>query len=151
MERIGSVLFSALKDLNIEERVAFESLRQRWHTLFHEPLSLHISPIAFRDGELVINVDSPAWLQQVKFLKKEILERLGDLQVKDIRFRHGKVYGAFRQVPAGRGGAVTREAGELPESDALWIDETLSTIVDADLKESLKKTIGKAIRQPTRR
>lgn len=151
MEKVGSILSSTLRDLNLEERVAFESLRQRWQTLFKEPLSCHIFPAAFRDGELLINVDSPAWLQQVKFFKKEIIERLGDLPIKDIRFRHGRVHEASHENSGDKKTKGSKEVRELPESDILWIGQTVSTIGDPDLREDLKKTIEKAIRKSIKR
>ncbi len=91
MEKAGSLLEPVVKRLGIESGVRLSRIKNDWHTLFEKPLSLHMSPSRLTGGELLLNVDSPIWIQQLNFLKKEILKKLSRYGVREIRFRIGKV------------------------------------------------------------
>lgn len=57
----------------------------------------HIKPISLKEGELVVNVDSSAWLYTLNTRKprflSELRETLGDKEIVDLRFRIGEVDG----------------------------------------------------------
>ncbi len=92
MKSVGSLLSSIFKDLGIEDKIRLSSMQEEWHNLFNEPLSLHIYPVDIKNGELTINVDSPAWLGQLKFFKQDIIKKLHVYNIKEVRFKHGRVY-----------------------------------------------------------
>ena len=48
----------------------------------------HVKCSSVRQGVLVVNVDSSAWLYQLNLKKEEILK---NMDLKDIRFRIGEV------------------------------------------------------------
>ena len=143
MKNAGAILASLLKELGIEERVRLESMQRSWSTLFPGPVSLHTFPVDSRNGELIVNVDSPAWLQQLKFFKKEMLQKLREHRVTDIRFKHGRIYNP-RKSP-GKKNVHTPKAGALAGADSSWIDEMTSGIQDPELKESIRKALEKAV------
>jgi len=62
-----------------------------WPTLAGPQLAAHAQPIALRDGELVVEVDDPAWMSQLRWLEPELRTRLealpGGPRVERIRFR----------------------------------------------------------------
>lgn len=138
MKTAGSVLSYVFKNLGVEEKIRFESLKRQWHDIFGEPLSLHTFPVDIKDGELLINVDSPVWLQQLKFFKQDILKKLQAHAVREIKFRHGRVYQSRFQKNSEPQTHATRH---LTDSEINWIDHTVSSIDDADLKENIKKAI----------
>lgn len=57
----------------------------------------HVKPISIKEGELVVNVDSSAWLYTLNTRKprmlSELKETLGDKEIVDLRFRIGEVDG----------------------------------------------------------
>lgn len=57
----------------------------------------HIKPVAIKGKELVVNVDSSAWLYTLNNRKARLLgdlkESLGNSEIIDIRFRIGEVDG----------------------------------------------------------
>lgn len=91
MQSAGSVLESLARELGIDGALRLHQVRDRWSNVFKGPLSLHSYPSSLRGESLLVNVDSPVWLQEINFLRAEMLERLGPFGVKDIRFRLGKV------------------------------------------------------------
>ncbi|MBI3592623.1 MAG: hypothetical protein HY099_03975 [Nitrospirae bacterium] len=57
METTGSILFSILKDLGMEDRFRIGSMQGEWQTLFNEPLSLHTYPVELNRNRL----DKPSY------------------------------------------------------------------------------------------
>jgi predicted nucleic acid-binding Zn ribbon protein len=142
LKTAGSVLSSVFKNLGVEEKIKLESLKRQWNDIFGEPLSLHTFPADIKDGELLINVDSPVWLQQLKFFKQEILKKLRAYAVGEIKFRHGMVYQSRFRKDSEQQPQANRH---LSDSEITWIDSTVSSIDDADLKENIKKAIKKSL------
>ncbi|MDP2167008.1 MAG: DUF721 domain-containing protein [Thermodesulfovibrionales bacterium] len=89
MERAGLQIHSIMKGLGLEDGLRFYRIMSCWDETFQPPLSLHMRPARLKEAELLINVDSPLWLQQISFLKEDIIGRLGPFGVKKIRLRLG--------------------------------------------------------------
>jgi len=143
MDNAASILTSVFKSLGMEERLVLARLQKDWPTLFDEPLSCHIYPASLNNGILIIKVDSPLWMQQLKYFKKNILEKLSPYRIKNIDLRHGRTVErsqTTRVSPAGRAGKI------LSEEDITWIEQTLSAIDDPELKEEIRKVLEKKLR-----
>jgi hypothetical protein len=147
LKKVGTLLSSIFKNLGIEDKIRLNSMQEEWHRLFNEPLSKHTYPVDIKDGELTINVDSPAWLGQLKFFKQDIIKKLQAYDVTSVKFKHGRVYS--RGFKDSRGqvlkGAEPSNPRPLNPSDIEWINQTVSDIDDADLKEGIKKAIEKSV------
>jgi hypothetical protein len=141
VKRADSLLKPLIKDLGIEEGVRLSEMRQKWNVLFQEPLSHHISPSLFTGGELLLNVDSPVWLQELKFYKEDIIRKLSSYGVKAVRFRLGRI------VTTEKSGVRNerREVKPLKTDERSFIDKAISGITDENLKVTLKTTMKKAI------
>ncbi|MEW6740619.1 MAG: DUF721 domain-containing protein [Nitrospirota bacterium] len=146
MKKVGTLLSSIFKDLGIEDKIRLNSMQEEWHRLFNEPLSLHTYPVDIKDGELTINVDSPAWLGQLKFFKHDIIKKLQAYNVGSVKFKHGRVYQKKGQGARGKG---QEDSKQLPksftDSEFAWINQTVSTVSDPELQENIRKAIEKAM------
>lgn len=141
MKSLADIISPILRKSGLEEGVRFSLLKNRWDDLFREPLSLHLYPVSLRDGELLVNVDSSVWLQEVTVHKEELLNVLKPYYVKDIRFRLGKVF--FRQRYRKQG--VDREyKRELSSQHLSFIDEVVRSITDNELRDTIRATIEKS-------
>lgn len=140
MKRIGSLISPLVKDLGIEGSVSLEDLRKEWPRLFGEPLSLHMQPSGLKDNELLVMVDSPAWLQQISFYKDEILSKLGNYKVKSVRLRLGRLIAQKQARPF----YPPVKTAPISSDDARFIDDTVSEMEDPDLRENIKKVMEKA-------
>lgn len=87
MKRADSAIYHIVKDMGMEDALKLHRINKLWNTLFQEPLSLHTSPSRLSKGQLVINVDSPVWLQEISFYKADIIKKLSRFGVKDIRLK----------------------------------------------------------------
>jgi hypothetical protein len=150
VENAGSILASIFKNIGMEESLVLARLQREWTTLFDEPLSLHIYPVSLNNGILVVNVDSPLWLQQLKFFKQAILKKLEAYRVSTIDFRHGSA-NLSRRNKAGKhyGMSTGEQTGQpekaLSEADVTWIDQTLAMVNDPGLQDGIRNVLEKAL------
>lgn len=91
MQRAGLIIGDIIRDLGLSERLTLSRIRGSWQEIFNPPMVNHIWPVALRDSVLFLNVDSPVWLQEISFYKKDILKRLMPYGVNDIRLRLGRI------------------------------------------------------------
>ncbi len=138
MNNIGKLISPFLERLGIDSSVRLQRIRQEWSDIFNEPLSSHMWPSSLKDGELLINVDSPVWLQQISFFKDEIIRKLGPSGVKGVRLRLGKT--DYRQKVTGE----RRLPATLTASTLQYIEDTVSEINDEEIKDSIRKAMEKA-------
>ena len=141
VKRADSLLAPLLKDSGIENGVAFAGIKKNWFSLFQKPLSHHISPCLLNAGELLINVDSPAWLQELKFFKEDIQKKLHPYGIRSVRFRLGRVSMNVMSDNKSR----PPETRQLDEEERSFIENAVTDIEDDSIKQTLKKTIEKAI------
>lgn len=144
MKTVGSLLFSIFRDLGIEDKIRLSSIQEEWDNLFNEPLSLHTYPVDIKNGELTINVDSPVWLGQLKFFKQDMVKKLSAYSIKEVRFKHGRIYQKKRSKVNARGD-LEQKPKPITDADLEWINQTVSVIDDAELKESIRKVIEKSL------
>lgn len=140
MKRADSLLIPFIRDLGIEDSVRLAEIKKNWYNLFNKPLSYHMSPSMLSEGEILLNVDSPVWLQELNFYKEDIIKKLSPYSVKDIRFRLGRV--SIKQNIEYR--TQNTEVKPLTTDELSYIEEVVSPISDEELRETVRKTIVKA-------
>jgi len=97
VKRIDHLLIPFIRELGIEDSVRLAEIKKDWYNLFNEPLSSHMSPYKLSEGEILLTVDSPVWLQELSFYKEDIIKKLSSYNVKSVRFRLGRV--SIRKSP----------------------------------------------------
>ena len=138
MKKAEAVLGPMLKRLGIESGVRLERIRHDWFDIFEASLTLHMYPAGCTENELLLNVDSPAWMQQFSYYKKDMLRKLAPYGITDVRFRIGKVQKKKQQLPE-------RKKRTLSDDDLSFASGVVSGITDAQLKESIRKAIEKSL------
>jgi hypothetical protein len=144
MRRADALLGSLIRDLGIQEGIRFAQITKDWHHLFQQPLSYHMFPSHFSQGQLTLNVDSHVWLHELHFHKTAILKKLQAYRVKAVRFRLGRT-GSPGQGKSGRGLSDRRKASKVltPEQISL-IEEAISKVEDSELKSTIAAAMKKA-------
>ena len=74
--RVGEVLRAVLQRLPEAQRLADHALWAHWDAVVGPTVARHARPARLRRGVLVVAVDSPAWMQELQFLKHELRDRL---------------------------------------------------------------------------
>ena len=145
MRRADALLGSLIRDLGIQEGIRFAQITKDWYHLFQEPLSSHMFPSYFSQGQLTLNVDSHVWLHELHFHKTAIIKKLKAYGVKAVRFRLGRT-GCSRQGKRGRSVSDRGKASKVltPEQVSL-IEEAVSGVEDSELKSTIAAAMKKAV------
>lgn len=151
MEKAGSILSSIFKNIGIEDRLTLARLQREWPELFEAPLSLHTCPSSLNNGSLSINVDSPLWLQQLKFFKQAMLSKLETHGINSITFKHGRTNLPSHDRARSCSGQNISKESKLDAADTEWIEQTLSDIDDTELQDTIRSVIEKALLKNVKR
>ena len=93
--QLGSVIRDMLKHHRLETDTSLIRVWDIWEEAVGEVIAANTRPAAFKENLLIVNATSSSWLQQLRFLKPEIIQKinhaLGDVPVKDIKFKIGPV------------------------------------------------------------
>ena len=89
MEVVSGVVARVLRGLGLEDALLGWRAVQEWPEIVGPRLARRARAVEFRDGTLVIEVDGSAWMQEVGYLKRELIRkidaRLGAGIVRDVR------------------------------------------------------------------
>ena len=143
MKKAGSLLDPVLRQLGIEAGVRLARMKSEWPSLFDRPLSLHMSPGGLSEGELLLFVDSPLWIQQLNYYKQEIITKLTRFGVKDVRFRLGRV--GLRQVAE-----ESRPLPPLSDEETDFIDGLADVAGDHELGRAVRAAAERSLRAKKR-
>jgi hypothetical protein len=148
VNRVDSLLIPFVRELGIEDGVRLAEIKMNWHNLFNKPLSYHMSPSMLSGDEIVLNVDSPVWLQELNFYKEDIIKKLSAYGVKAARFRLGTLMTSTSRGRVSIISEVKRRESRvkrLTTEELFYIEETTSKINDPELRETVRRTIEKAL------
>jgi hypothetical protein len=118
-----------------------------WNKAVGPQIASQSRPEHVRREILLVKVANSVWMQQLHFLKEEIIGKvntvLGKTSVKDIRF-------AIGQLPASpdqdhESGFRTLLSVPLKERDKKMMDTCLDTLADQELKEIIRRVMTKEI------
>ncbi|NTU43071.1 MAG: DUF721 domain-containing protein [Nitrospirales bacterium] len=143
MRNVGSLLSTLIKSLGIEEKLRLESLKDDWQKIFGAPLSLHTQPAEIHDHELLIYVDSPAWLNQLKFFRDDMLAKLRPYGIRELKFKRGTVYHEKKQTTQQDREPAAQRPLTAEEKD--WIEEETSGISDDELRDQIRRAMERSL------
>lgn len=94
---LGAILQQAVKASRIDVDLDAYRLWQQWEDVVGSTIAQNTRPEAIKGKLLLVNVSSAPWMQQLQFLKPELIDKLnrtlGKEVVRDIRFQIGSVNG----------------------------------------------------------
>lgn len=143
-QSIHSILEKTLKSLEIDVPVKSYSILMAWKEIVGETIADHAQPRRIRNQILFIDVVHPTWMQQLQFLKSDLLKKvnafLGEPRIQDIRFRLGKI-SPKPNPPPSKPDPWQRE--ELDEAKRKRIDDLLQKVRDEEIRRTMKKVLLK--------
>jgi predicted nucleic acid-binding Zn ribbon protein len=94
-ETVGSILERVFTSLNLNIKVKQYQIWDVWEGVVGEAIARQAQPHQIRNMVLWVNVSSSTWMQQLEFMKKQIVNRLndsiGEVVIQDIHFRIGEI------------------------------------------------------------
>ncbi|MEE4265576.1 MAG: DUF721 domain-containing protein [Desulfobacteraceae bacterium] len=92
-EHIGGILAGVLKTYRRESDGELIQVWQVWDDIVGGVIAQNARPAAFKGKILLVHVSSSTWVQQLQFLKKEMIAKLnnafGKALVEDLKFKIG--------------------------------------------------------------
>lgn len=144
---VASVLTSLARRYGMETKLLEHRLAQRWGEIAGDQIAAHTRPDQIRFKKLYLIVENSVWLQQLLFLKPELIEKVnavaGSRLVTDIVLRVGEVGGQSRSATSD----IQREedaAGPAPEALA-QATSYAAGIKDPELRARLAQVVAKAL------
>jgi predicted nucleic acid-binding Zn ribbon protein len=129
---VSDLLSALLRGTPAEKRLKEGEIWVVWDEAVGKMIAPHAQPSAFRDGKLTVVVDSAPWMQQLSFLKRELIanvnKELGSEMVKDLYFKAGKI-----ETTAVKKKHIQKRR-ELTAEEKSWIEEQATQAGDDDLK-----------------
>lgn len=94
-QRIGSILNDVLARMQLLKRIEELGAVEDWETIVGEQIARATAPRTVRNGKLIVEVRSSAWMSELVLMKNKILQRLNEGKKKgkitDIFFRLGEI------------------------------------------------------------
>ena len=92
---IGDIINHVLKTCRRDGDGDLAQIWSLWDTAVGDAIAKNTKPEAFKGKLLLVNVNSSAWMHQLQFLKKDMIDKintaLGKELVQDIKFKIGPV------------------------------------------------------------
>jgi predicted nucleic acid-binding Zn ribbon protein len=90
---IGSLVNDVLKSYRRESDSELMQVWQIWEGAVGAIIAQNAKPAAFKGSILLVHATSPAWIHQLQFLKKDMIDKLNDALGKplidDLKFKIG--------------------------------------------------------------
>ncbi len=93
LSHIGNILQNVMRTCRNDSDLDMTQIWDMWDSAIGKEISQNAQPAAFKGQLLVVHVTSSTWVQQLQFLKKDIIDKVNHTLekelVKDIRFKIG--------------------------------------------------------------
>ncbi len=145
--KAGDLVDKLLQGLGLDERLHQYKALIIWNDVVGPQIASRTRPVRIREGILEINVDQPAWMQQLQLMKPKILaqlnDKLGKATIKDLYLKRGKTNinpnKPKEPPPAWR-------MTSLDETEKKQVIDLLNSFEDNELKDEMERLLLKQLR-----
>jgi predicted nucleic acid-binding Zn ribbon protein len=138
---IGEVLFSVLKRKGMTSKIEENALLKHWPKAVGPQIASKTQPDSLRNGTLFVKTVSSVWVQQLHFIKGEILDKLNQLSgksaIKEIRFSVGHTLAA----EIDKKDTSLAKKTVLKKRDKEMIAQCTESLSDPELADVLKRVM----------
>lgn len=143
---VSSILSRLAHKLGLETRLLEVQLKRRWTEIAGAQIAAHTRPDQIRFKKLSLLVENSVWLQQLTYLKPELLDKINDAAdrkiVTDITLRVGEV----RQVSEKKEAKNDEPAQPAPTPATMAEAAAHAAAVnDPDLRDRLTAVMANAL------
>ena len=142
---IGDALGNAAKRAGIAKKMRQFEVWNRWDKIAGPLIAAHAKPSRWQGDSLVLAVEHSSWMQELSYLKSELLEKIQNqipyIAIKDLRFEIGKIAKAPDEFVA------TSPPCVLDDDEREFIEQAAKEIKDEDTRLTVSKLITKDFQQ----
>ena len=146
LQHLGDILQMVLKKRGIPLNLENQRIARAWDEAVGARIAAQTRPDTIKRGVLFVKVYSSVWMQQLHFLKQEIIEKvnrtLSAEVVSNLYFTIGDV--SLRR-PSRRDDGPAPPAHPLRERERKMVDEWAASVPDTELRDILKRMMTKGI------
>ncbi len=88
-KKVGDILPGVMKSLGLDVKLREANLVQEWRSVVGEAVASRSKPTVVRKHILLVEVENNAWMQEIRFLQRKIVERIREqfpeLEVEGLR------------------------------------------------------------------
>ena len=136
---LGDILLPILKKRGLASKIEENQVLKLWPKAIGDKLNLQTKAHAFRNGTLFVKTTSSIWVQQLHFIKEEIIDKVNEIAgkkiLKDIRFSVGHTLLAENKEE------YFEEKSFLKERDKRMIDNCANSLADKELANIFQKVM----------
>jgi predicted nucleic acid-binding Zn ribbon protein len=143
--KLGDFLDKTLKRRKIFLDIADPFLIEAWNKSVGQGIAAQTYPFKFRNNTLFVKVSNSVWMQQLQFMKQDIIDKVnpafGNKRVRNIYFSIGKIPLAREKTD----GIAEHESYPLKERDRRLIRKSLECVPDKELRSIIKRVMTREI------
>jgi hypothetical protein len=140
---VSLLLDGAIAGTPLAQRLREGTIWNVWDKAVGEQIAQRAQPVAFRSGILTVIVDSPPWMQQLTFMKQQIVEKintaLGEELVQEMYLKAGKPEPQKMKT-------AKKPLKDLSSEDKEFIRAQSGSISDDDLQQALASLMAYHLR-----
>ncbi len=146
-DQIGNLLQRWIRKNGMEDQVQRYTLQARWEEVVGPRLAARTRPDNLYRGRLKVRVANSAWLNELTFMRDEIITRItavfGRKVVRELNLVVGELRPpappASRQVRRPSPPSAARERVEIPTQALEAVEEEVAGVEDPDLRQAVKE------------
>ncbi len=144
---IGEILTKTLKRKKIPVHVTDQHISHVWDTAVGSIIAANTRAHNIKNGTLFVKVSTSTWMQQLQFMKHEIMDKvnagLENQTIKNLHFSIGDMSPVIDRNE--RDHSMQIDVNLLSERDRKMIDESTASLSDEELKDIMKRVMTKEI------
>jgi predicted nucleic acid-binding Zn ribbon protein len=146
--RKAAEILARLLERHSPQAQPYSSLFGGWDQIAGDSLAEHSRVYELRQQNLIVDVDHPGWMQHLLLKKRAILAKLRrqypQLAIRDIRVRVVQRGSLQRTEPEA---APSRGEPDKAAQASGEVEQALSEVRDADLKEKLRRLLMRSLQR----
>ncbi|MBM4271105.1 MAG: DUF721 domain-containing protein [Deltaproteobacteria bacterium] len=147
LQHLGDILQTILQKHKIFIRSEETHLSDTWNRAVGPQIAAQTRPARIKKNTLFVNVSTSIWMQQLHFLKEEIMEKYnlqsGREPITNIYFSIGEISPPWAKKT--HQSFLSPEYHLLKERDKKLIEKSTASIADEELRNILKRVLMKSI------
>jgi predicted nucleic acid-binding Zn ribbon protein len=92
--KIADILPNILNKIGLKEKLKEREILACWESVVGEEIAEKAEPVKVADGVLYVHVEHGAWMQELRYMEKEILaglrKKVPGIELRKIRFQSMK-------------------------------------------------------------
>jgi predicted nucleic acid-binding Zn ribbon protein len=137
---VGDLLAAVFSGTPTEKRLSEGKIWLVWDAAVGEQIAARARPVSFRDGTLTVTVASAPWMQQLTFLKTQIIdklnEKLGGEVVREIYLKAGRAKTLSLQPEPAK-----KSRRQLTGDEVRRVAEQTASINDPELRDAFARLL----------